>query len=162
MSNVRSDDFYFFSTRRRLMRHAAREPRAATHRSRDHVVRSGRSWAFRISTSHARSAATIAWWHPCRRCWLPICATPHNLARTSRAPDTVYDHGAGVVQPGTLGASLCVYCSATYTITVYFKVTDSLQLSVESLPYTLQQYGRRGARLDPHWTGSLGAYTSKD
>ena len=57
----------FFSTRRRLMRHAAREPRAATHRSRDHVGRSGRSWAFRISTSHARSAATIARWHPCRR-----------------------------------------------------------------------------------------------
>ena len=35
-------------------------------------------------------------------------ATSHNLARASRAPDTVYDHGVGVVRPGTLGASLCV------------------------------------------------------
>ena len=35
-------------------------------------------------------------------------ATSHNLARTSRAPDTVCDHGVGVVQPGTLVVSLCV------------------------------------------------------
>ena len=55
----------FFSTRRRLMRHAAREPRAATHRSRDHVGRSGRSWAFRISTSHALHAQWRA-----ERAWL--------------------------------------------------------------------------------------------
>ena len=108
MSKVDSEDFYFF---RPLAGSCVMLPESPARRRtvlvitwavRDDLGRSGylRRTLEALRPSAGGTRAVVADYRS--------GATSHNLARTSRAPDTVCDHGVGVVQPGTLVVSLCV------------------------------------------------------